>query len=449
MEKKIIFLSIAFLLFAIAPDTTFAQRPVAKLTTTGDQPATVNGTSAASGATILTGATIETPDLVGATIDLGVLGTLQLQPNAKIKLDFNDSGNVRVQLLGGCAMIKKNGPGEAEAYTAEGASEKTNSRRREIGGCYTSNGSIVAPAAAQDPVGSVVEDGIQRVTFEVPAGRIKVFLPDDAEAGGTISGTVTTEPNGRDAGEKSKNEGVLAGYVIDLGDGTTVKTDQPRFTWVPQGPPASKPRYRIRIADVFSSDMNPVRKPTPPSASGPIIPEPVNGPSAPRYSIRPIGQTGRNVVITGPFDGNSSNTNVTIGSTPITVIAESPRKAIVRSPTDVVGPTEIKVNEAGTQTTAPFRNLKIDLTAPKTNLLKGERTELRVQVSGLQGITSPVPVLMVTTGTVNTQGGNTQTINIQPSQVGPNGVFTQTFGLTGISAGAFSVVTSIVAVPRP
>ena len=116
------------------------QQFIARLTTTGNQPITVNGASAASGASLLTGATIETPAAVSATIDLGALGTVELQPNSSIQLDFDDSGNVRVKVLRGCVVIKKNGPGEAEAYTAEGASEKTNSNRKGMGFCYLNGG---------------------------------------------------------------------------------------------------------------------------------------------------------------------------------------------------------------------------------------------------------------------------------------------------------------------
>jgi hypothetical protein len=112
------------------------QRFVARLTIRGGPSATVNGASASSGATVLTGATIETPDQVSATLDLGPLGTVELQPNSAIQIDFSDDGNVRVKVLRGCVAIKKRGPGEAEAYTAEGASEKTNNKRKAMGFCY-------------------------------------------------------------------------------------------------------------------------------------------------------------------------------------------------------------------------------------------------------------------------------------------------------------------------
>jgi hypothetical protein len=153
--SRVIAVFLAFALVQVCIQLSFAapvvpQQFIARLTTTGNQPITVNGASAASGATILTGATIETPAAVNATIDLGALGTVELQPNSSIQLDFDDSGNVRVKILRGCVVIKKNGPGEAEAYTAEGASEKTNSNRKGLGFCYLNGGlnPIQATAAA-------------------------------------------------------------------------------------------------------------------------------------------------------------------------------------------------------------------------------------------------------------------------------------------------------------
>ena len=133
---------LAFALVQICIQLSFAapQQFIARLTTTGNQPITVNNASAASGASLLTGATIETPAAVSATIDLGALGTVELQPNSSIQLDFDDAGNVRVKIVRGCVVIKKNGPGEAEAYTAEGASEKTNSNRKGMGFCYLNGG---------------------------------------------------------------------------------------------------------------------------------------------------------------------------------------------------------------------------------------------------------------------------------------------------------------------
>src|SRR5262245_17385197 len=89
------------------------QQFVATLRTRGNQPITVNGASATTGATILTGQTIETPDQVGATIDLGSLGQLDVAPNTRVQIEFDQNG-ARVTLISGCAILrtKKNKDGE-------------------------------------------------------------------------------------------------------------------------------------------------------------------------------------------------------------------------------------------------------------------------------------------------------------------------------------------------
>ena len=128
------------------------QQFIARLTTTGGA-ITVNGASAASGASLLTGATIETPAGVSATIDLGALGSVELPPGSAIQLDFADDGNVRVKVIRGCVNVRKSGPGEAEVYTGEGSSEKTNSNRRAMGFCYLNGALNPQGSAATAAVG--------------------------------------------------------------------------------------------------------------------------------------------------------------------------------------------------------------------------------------------------------------------------------------------------------
>src|SRR5215831_5783705 len=116
----------------------------ARLTTKNNQPITVNGNQIGTGATLLTGATIETPDQVSGVIDLGDAGVVEIQPNSTIKLDFDENGNVRVKVIRGCAVTKKKTnvlPGEMELYTDQ-ASEKTDKKRNHIGGCILPNGQL-------------------------------------------------------------------------------------------------------------------------------------------------------------------------------------------------------------------------------------------------------------------------------------------------------------------
>jgi hypothetical protein len=156
LKALAVFLSFAFsqvyvsaALPGAAPGGVPQQTLTARLTTRNNQPITVNGNAASSGATLLTGATIETPDQVGATIDLGDAGIVELQPNSKIQLEFDENGNVRVKVIRGCAMNRKKTnvlagkelPGEMELYS-DAESLKTDKKRRHVGGCLLPNGQL-------------------------------------------------------------------------------------------------------------------------------------------------------------------------------------------------------------------------------------------------------------------------------------------------------------------
>jgi hypothetical protein len=101
------------------------QQVVARLTTRNNQPIMVNGLSATTGASILTGATIETGADQSATVNLGSLGTLEIAPNTKLVLTYDDQGNVKAVLAYGCAILtaKKNTTGEIA--TEQGTAGKT------------------------------------------------------------------------------------------------------------------------------------------------------------------------------------------------------------------------------------------------------------------------------------------------------------------------------------
>lgn len=120
------------------------QKIIARLTTTANQAILVNGASVGTGGSILTGATIETPDLIGATIDLGNAGVIELQPGSKIQLDWDENGNVRVKVIQGCAVAKKKTnvlPGEIEMYTYT-TCETTDKNQPNLGFCVTPNGGL-------------------------------------------------------------------------------------------------------------------------------------------------------------------------------------------------------------------------------------------------------------------------------------------------------------------
>jgi hypothetical protein len=105
--------------------TAIPQQFVARLTTRNNQPITVNGLSASTGASILTGATIETGADQSATVNLGSLGRLDIAPNTKLVLTYDDKGNVKAMLVYGCIILAAKKKTTGEVATEQGSAGKT------------------------------------------------------------------------------------------------------------------------------------------------------------------------------------------------------------------------------------------------------------------------------------------------------------------------------------
>jgi hypothetical protein len=101
------------------------QQVVARLTTRNNQPILVNGLSATTGASIVTGATIETGADQSATVNLGSLGTLDIAPNTKLMLTYDDQGNVKAVIVYGCAILTAKKKTNGEIATEQGSAGKT------------------------------------------------------------------------------------------------------------------------------------------------------------------------------------------------------------------------------------------------------------------------------------------------------------------------------------
>jgi len=105
--------------------TAIPQQFVARLTTRNNQPITVNSLSANTGASILTGATIETGADQSATVNLGPLGQLDIAPNTKLVLTYDEHGNVKALLIYGCAILTAKKKTTGEVATEQGTAGKT------------------------------------------------------------------------------------------------------------------------------------------------------------------------------------------------------------------------------------------------------------------------------------------------------------------------------------
>lgn len=141
------------------------QQFIARLRTSGNRPITVNNNAAATGASLVTGAMIETGADQSATIDIGDF-TLDIAPNTRLRLDYDDQGRVKVFLISGCAIVRSRGKTQAEIATADNVKQGETAPRRGgvvdvcfINGQATVNQNAAANAGAGAGAGAAASSG--------------------------------------------------------------------------------------------------------------------------------------------------------------------------------------------------------------------------------------------------------------------------------------------------
>lgn len=174
------------------------QQIVARLTTRNNAPVTVNGQSAGTGASILSGVTIETGADQSATVNVGPLGSVDISPNTKLVLTF-DQGKLNAEVIYGCVILKARKSTTGEITTEKGSIGKTDPA---AGGvlemCYAQGAAapVIGPGVAQGAgaaagtttaaaggglFGLGVPATIAIVSAGTAAGITPLFFPDSSE----------------------------------------------------------------------------------------------------------------------------------------------------------------------------------------------------------------------------------------------------------------------------
>ncbi|HEX4948966.1 MAG TPA: hypothetical protein VFZ34_19970 [Blastocatellia bacterium] len=84
------------------PMVASAEVPLGRLM--ADGPVTINGVKAHTGDTVFPGAQIQTVAGIGASIQIGNLGQLDISPNSDLVLNY-DRGSIRSEINSGCAVL--------------------------------------------------------------------------------------------------------------------------------------------------------------------------------------------------------------------------------------------------------------------------------------------------------------------------------------------------------
>ncbi len=307
--------------------------------------------------------------------------------------------------------------------------------------CMALVAGLAAQASQTESVKVQSAGGLRTATFQTPQGSIRVNLPDDLSAGDTISGVVLAEPAGQTDEERTRNTGELNGYVIEIKDTRTPIRDRVLRFQVPKAGDGATNFIALTVKDRGGREAGKTQIPVLPTPRTPRPPEPAPG----DFYLPTIGQTGRPVQIGGPFDGDFSTTTVKVDGGEISKLAESPRKLIVESPRNIVGSAQLEVKEGRTVAKGEYRNLAINLTAPKTNLLRGETTTLTVEVQGLRGLREDAPITIQNGSpeVVRIEGGDEQAFVIHPEDAPPSGTFRTTRTVTGVRPGGFQVQATV------
>jgi hypothetical protein len=157
--SRAIALLLAFAVSQISLQIGLAQGPqfIARLSSTrGNQPILVNGLSAAPGASIVTGAIIETTADQTAEINLGSFGTLELAPNTQLRLDYDQNGNTKVTLIRGCIILRSKKKAEGEVLTEQGTVAKNDKEKGGVADvCYINGQTTVNQDAAANAISGV------------------------------------------------------------------------------------------------------------------------------------------------------------------------------------------------------------------------------------------------------------------------------------------------------
>jgi hypothetical protein len=300
----------------------------------------------------------------------------------------------------------------------------------ETPGATSSTTPVKTSASSGFSVASDVVSGLNMTTFDTPRGKIYVNLPDDVSAGDTLSGTVVAEPEGQDDKTRTRNQGELAGYVVQLEHQQSSSADRLLKLSVPA---AINTTYLI-LKDKNGKEVA--------RCEVPVEKQQFTTPQ--EFGLPMIGQQGRSVEVTGNFDGDSRTTNLMLGTEELQILAESPRKLVARNTSTKVGLNQLVVREQGRTAVGQFRSIGLSLSAPKLDLLKGEQTTLTVTVFGLEGIKAPVPLILEnrSPGIIQMGSANMERISISPPQV-RGGTYTTQRPLTGIQRGAFTIVGTV------
>lgn len=286
-----------------------------------------------------------------------------------------------------------------------------------------------ASAARGCDIAYRVENQLVTVELTTPQGTIYLSAPELAPGGSATTWTSTVVAAGEGERERARNQRALDDMRLQIG--------QPAVDLLPGGS-ARVPGGRRTVVFLRDGQQTLIAG-TVPFINSPDWNGGTGGVEQPRSAPLPPVFAGGSLTIPGTFDGDASNTRITVGGRPVRVVAESPYGASIYTPTDRLGRLEIVVEEGMQRGSGVFFNLGLEIAADKTDLRRGETTTCRIAVHGLAGLAQTVELVLInrTPGVVSMAPSNHQILRIVPGSHDAAGTLRVERQFTGIVRGQF------------
>ncbi len=285
------------------------------------------------------------------------------------------------------------------------------------------------PAAFAQTIST--QKGLTTAVFNLPEGIITVYLPADIRPGDPISGTVEAVAAGKNVKQTTKNLSALKKFLVEF--------DGQKF---PVTEAVNPVQYKMNYSKLLQRPLSII------NSNGVTVEQtlvscpysnetkPVAGCSIPTHAL-----TASPMRITGSFDGNSSNTQCSVGGKEVAVLAESPRQCIVLLPAGNGRNQAVQVKEnSRVACEKTISAVDMQITTGRLSLRRSERTFIKVEITGLQNLpdTAKLTLINITTDVVEMQPSNGFSILLAPDSVA-NGNYERSFEVQSIKPGSFTV----------
>lgn len=273
--------------------------------------------------------------------------------------------------------------------------------------------------------------GYQTLTFTTVEGELALYLPIDMSPGETFSASLQLLPAGDSERERQRNLEQLRTYGVSIAD-----IDVQRGRWIGRLPEQAQYEVPVDLWDADGAQVHfnvaAVTEPPPPSEA---------------VRVPTVCQADEVFLIEGNFDGDTSNTTVTLGTARADLLAESTRHLLVVSPRAPIGVQTIEIHDTNQAAAGQVRNVVVSFDLQDVEIRTGETLNLPLSIRGLDNLEVPLQLEITNRSIVaadllpSRQGR--QTITIEPQQVRA-GAFNSTIQIQGTVGGRLDIRAQLV-----